>query len=150
MRRRGRPQGQLDSRTAHNRAAHAIALFGRLKQAGFVVGIASGPVAVGGLVDCPLEIADLVILVPFGVPAHGLAVLWMYKLHTELVVPGGFRLSGLPDMLTTLSHDQSIDRVIDVVIVRRDDLIVEENGLLGIVPNVRDVTGWVVGVPQVL
>ena len=55
-------------------AAQSIAVLGWFDQARLVVRVAPGPVAIRRLVKQSQEIADRVVLVPFGVAAHGLPI----------------------------------------------------------------------------
>ena len=137
---------------ADGRAAQAVALLGRLDQAGFVVGVSARPVAVGGLMDQLLEscrprrtrTARCSCASPGRRRGAG-------RFDAELVVPGGLQaVASLADVLAACRLDQAIDGVVGVVAVRLDDLVVEVDRLLGIVADVGDVAGRVVGVAQVL
>ena len=114
------------------------------------IGVGARPVAIGRLMDQLLEIADGVIQILLGVVAHRLAVAGLGQVDAELVVPGGLRLRELTDVLAARGVDQPVDGVIGIVALRRHDLAVEVDRLLGVVADVGDVAGGVVGIEQVL
>ncbi len=130
--------------------AQAVAGLSRFDQAGLVVGVAAGPVTAGGLVDQSPEIARRIVLVSLGVAAHGLAVARVGQAHAEFVAPGRFGPRCLADMLAPFRMDQTVDRVVGVVIVGRYRLVAEVDRLLRIVVYPGDVADGVVGIVQVL
>ena len=60
------------------------------------------------------------------------------------------RLRVLPDVLSPIRPAQAIERVVLVLRARRDDRVVEDHGLLGLIADLHDVADRVVGVAQVL
>src|SRR5262249_38676587 len=123
---------------------------GRGRAVGFVVGVAAGPVPVGRGVDEALEVIDRVVGVVLGVGAHGLAVGGQRHLSAGAVVPGGLQLAHLADVFAAAGIGEAVDRVVGVVGARRDDLVGEEDGLLGSIAQAGDVARRVVGVGEVL
>lgn len=131
-------------------AVQAVAVLAWLNEARLVVLVEAYPVAIRSSMSQLQEIADRIVFVPLGVAAHGLSVVGMRQAYSESVIPGGLRLSCLPDVFAPLRGDQAIDRVVAIVIARRHDLIAEVDRLLGAVFDVSNVAAGVVGVAQVL
>ena len=57
---------------------------------------------------------------------------------------------GLPQVLAARGADQAVDGVVGVVGMGFDHLVIEKDGLLGVVPDVGDVAGRIVGIVQIL
>ena len=98
------------------------------------------------------EVADEVVLVTLGVPAHRLRDPGVGQTAVEAVEGVGRRgpSPGLAQMLAAGRLDQLVDSVVGEVADGLDNLVVEKDRLLCIVPDVRDVTRRVIGVVQVL
>src|SRR4051794_10949604 len=131
-------------------AAQTVAAFPGFSEAWFWVDIISRPIAVLSVMDQVQEIAYLIVVVEFGIVPHCLAVLRMRQVHTKLVIPGGLGSARQADMLASRGLDQAVKSVISVAAMRRDHLVFVIDGLLGIVTNIGNVAGGVVGIMQVL
>jgi hypothetical protein len=62
----------------------------------------------------------------------------------------GDRLACLSQMFATFGLNEAVECVVDVVVARLDVFVLEVDGLLRVVSDVRDIARGVVGVVQVL
>ena len=150
-------------------AAQAIAGLERrtadaiLDQARFAIGITTRPAGMGRITAAMLhldEIAHLVVQVAFDVGAHGVAVIGRKASACigadDADAPGivmrvgDGRAANLPQVFAASGLDEAVEGVVGVLIAGLDALVLEVDGLLGIVANVGDVARRVVGVVQVL
>jgi uncharacterized membrane protein YheB (UPF0754 family) len=100
----------------------------------------------------PQEVADGVVQVALGVSAHGVAVAGVQQADTAEVIRRMRygRSADLAQVLPSISLDQAIERVVDVIVARLDSAVAEVDRLLRVVADVGDVAGGVVGIVQVL
>src|SRR3712207_2164978 len=110
-------------------AAQPVTVLGRFDQAGFVVGVAARPIAIGCLMAELLEVTDRIIFIEIAVVSHRLAVAGMPEADAKLVVPRRFWLSHLPDVLPSRGSDQPVGSVVSVIVARRNYLAIEIDGL---------------------
>ena len=100
--------------------------------------------------DQPLEVANRVVFIQLGIAPHRLAVVRVGETDPKGVVPRRLRLISLTDMFASGGFDEAIDGIVDIIRMRLDNAVVEINRLLGVVLDMADVAGWVVGVAEVL
>ena len=67
-------------------------------------------------------------------------------MHPWRVVEGRLRLAGPAGVLASVGRDQAIDRVVDVLVARRNDVVPEIDRFLRVVANRRDVADRIEGV----
>ena len=129
-----------------------------LEQAGFVVGVGARPAGMRRVAAAMLhrqEVADGVVDVALEIVPHRVAVAGSVEsVWKRLKASGAVGESGcaadLPQVLAARRFDQPVDGVVGVVGARLDALVAEVDRLLGVVADVGDVAGRVVGVVQVL
>ena len=98
----------------------------------------------------PENVAQRVVVILLAIAVECVPVGWKWVVHSGHVVGGRLRLTMSAGVFAAVRADQAIGRVVNIFVGRRNNMVLEIDGLLRVVANRGDVADRIERVVQIL